>query len=213
MLIDFLTPQDLYPAIMAMSIEKAQNWGIFMSHISEAQKHTKGEGVLVAVLDTGVASHPCLDAAIFGDKVNFTDSQSVLDNQGHGTHVAGIIAAREIDDNGVVGVAPEARIMAVKVLNDAARGDYGWIEQGIHHAIANGADIINLSLGASQPPPPSLYAAIQEAVSKDIIIVAAAGNDAAAVNYPARYDEVIAVAAIDQQGNMVVFPLSCLYEF
>lgn len=121
------------------------------------------------------------------------------------THVAGIIAAREIDDNGVIGVAPEARIMSVKVLNDSARGNYGWIEQGIHHAISNGADIINLSLGSSQPPPPSLYAAIQEAVAKGIIVISAAGNDAAAVNYPARYDEVIAVAAIDQQGNMAHF--------
>jgi len=205
MLIDFLTPEDMYPEIMAMSIEKAQNWGIFMSHISEAQKHTKGEGVLVAVLDTGVASHPCLDGAIFGDKVNFTDSQTILDQQGHGTHVAGIIAAREINDNGVIGVAPEARIMSVKVLNDSARGNYGWIEQGIHHAISNGADIINLSLGSPQPPPPSLYAAIQEAAAKGIIVISAAGNDAAAVNYPARYDEVIAVAAIDQQGNMAHF--------
>lgn len=205
MLIDFLTPEDMYPEIMAMSIEKAQNWGILMSHISEAQKHTKGDGVLVAVLDTGVAAHPCLDASIFGDKVNFTDSKSILDNQGHGTHVAGIIAAREFDDNGVTGVAPEARIMSVKVLNDSARGNYGWIEQGIHHAISNGADIINLSLGAPQPPPPSLYLAIQEAASKGIIVISAAGNDAAAVNYPARYDEVIAVAAIDQNGNMANF--------
>lgn len=205
MLIDFLRPDDLYPAIIAMSIEKAQNWGILMSHISEAQKHTKGEGVLVAVLDTGVAAHPCLDASIFGDKVNFTDSQTVLDQQCHGTHVAGIIAAREFDDNGVIGVAPEARIMSVKVLNDSARGDYGWIEQGIHHAVANGADIINLSLGANTPPPPSLYATIQDAAAKGVIIIAAAGNDSAAVNYPARYEEVIAVAAIDQQGNMAHF--------
>jgi subtilisin family serine protease len=205
MLIDFLQPEDMYPEVMAMSIENAQNWGILTAHISEAQKHTKGEGVLIAVLDTGVAEHPCLNSAIYGEKVNFTDSQTVLDKNGHGTHCAGIVAAREFDNNGVIGVAPEARIMSVKVLNDSAKGNYGWIEQGIHHAIANGADIINLSLGAQSPPPPSLYAAIQEAVAKNIIVIAAAGNDSAAVNYPARYDEVIAVAAIDQQGNMTHF--------
>lgn len=135
------------------------------------------------------------------DSHNYTANSHIVSN----THVAGIIAAREIDDNGVIGVAPEARIMSVKVLNDSARGNYGWIEQGIHHAISNGADIINLSLGSPQPPPPSLYAAIQEAAAKGIIVISASGNDAAAVNYPARYDEVIAVAAIDQQGNMAHF--------
>ncbi|MBS1722315.1 MAG: S8 family peptidase [Armatimonadetes bacterium] len=204
-LLDFLTPEDLYPELMAMSIERAQNWGLMMSHISEAQKFTKGAGILVATLDTGTAVHPCLDAAIFGERVNFSDSTSVMDMQGHGTHVAGIIAAREFQDNGVIGVAPEARIMSVKVLNDKAKGNYGWIEQGLQYAIANGADIINMSLGSPSPPPDSLYQQIRAAAEKGIIVVCAAGNDAAAVNYPARYEEVVAVAAVDQNGDIANF--------
>lgn len=203
-LIDFLQPEDLYPEMMALSLDSNQAWGQTMAGISDAQKHTKGAGVLVAVLDSGVAAHPALDQAIFGDKYNCTNAGSALDHQGHGTHVAGIIAARDTGA-GVQGVAPEARIMSVKVLNDQAKGNYEWIANGINVAVDNGADIINMSLGAPAPPPPKLHDAIKRAVSKGIIVVAAAGNDAGAVNFPGRFEEVIAVAAIDRDGKLARF--------
>lgn len=203
-LIDFLQPEDLYPEMMALSLDSNQSWGQTMAGISDAQKHTKGAGVLVAVLDSGVAAHPALDQAIFGDKYNCTNTGSALDFQGHGTHVAGIIAARD-NGSGVQGVAPEARIMAVKVLNDQAKGNYDWIAKGVDVAVDNGADIINMSLGAGAPPPQALHDAIKRATDKGVIVVAAAGNDAGAVNYPARYDEVIAVAAIDKVGKLARF--------
>lgn len=120
------------------------------------------------------------------------------------THVAGIIAATD-NDQGVVGIAPECFLIPIKVLSNNGTGSYGFIEAGIRKAIEMGADIINMSLGAPVEPPKMVHDAIIDAANKGIIIVAAAGNDAKAVNWPARYDEVIAVAALDQQGNLAHF--------
>lgn len=120
------------------------------------------------------------------------------------THVSGIIAALE-NGVGVVGVAPEAKILSIKVLDDSGHSGFSQIADGIRAAIAAKVDIINMSLGAPTTPPDDFYTAIKEAYDAGIIMVAAAGNDAGAVNWPARYDEVIAVSAIDNQGNLANF--------
>jgi len=120
------------------------------------------------------------------------------------THVAGIVAATD-NDQGVVGIAPECFLIPIKVLSNNGTGSYGFIEAGIRKAIEMGADIINMSLGANVEPPRSIHNAIKDAVNKGIIVIAAAGNDSKNVNWPARYDEVIAVAALDQQGNLAHF--------
>ena len=120
------------------------------------------------------------------------------------THVAGIIAATD-NDQGVVGIAPESFIIPIKVLTNNGSGSYDFIAKGLRTAIDAGADIINMSLGASVQPPQMIHDLIKEAVSRGIIIIAAAGNDAKEVNWPARYEEVIAVAALDEKGAMAHF--------
>ena len=105
----------------------------------------------------------------------------------------------------VVGVAPGCHILPVKVLNSDGSGSYEAIAKGLRYAIDANCDIINMSLGAPSEPPREIHNLIKEAVSKGIIIIAAAGNDSGKVNYPAHYDEVIAVAALDKNGNLAHF--------
>lgn len=120
------------------------------------------------------------------------------------THVAGIIAAKD-NDQGVIGIAPEAFLLPIKVLSNNGTGSYSFIAEGLRKAIDAKVDIINMSLGAAAEPPQMIHDLIKEAVSRGIIILAAAGNDSKEVNWPARYEEVIAVAALDQNGSMAHF--------
>jgi subtilisin family serine protease len=182
------------------ALSETFDWGLQMVGVAEMHKRTKGAGIRVAVLDTGYATHDDLEENI----ARLADGMDHTDRQGHGTHVAGIVAAAA-NGFGVVGVAPEAQVVPIKVLGDDGRGGFAQIEQGIRKAIAHGVDIINMSLGSPSAPTESLHDAIRDANSKGIFVFAAAGNDAREVNYPARFDEVIAVAAMDKNGNMARF--------
>jgi major intracellular serine protease len=167
---------------------------------------TKGRGITVAVLDTGCErSHPDLQERIIGGR-NFTDDDggdpaSFHDYNGHGTHVAGIIAAQQ-DNKGVVGVAPETNLLIVKVLNKKGAGQYDWIINGIQYAIEQQVDIISMSLGGPIDVP-ELHDAIRKAVAHNILVVCAAGNEGDGNDstdefaYPGAYNEVISVGAID----------------
>lgn len=167
---------------------------------------TKGKGVTVAVLDTGCEhSHPDLKDRIIGGR-NFTnddggDPATFFDDNGHGTHVAGIIAAQQ-DNKGVVGVAPETNLLIVKVLNKKGVGQYDWIINGIHYAIEQQVDILSMSLGGPVDVP-ELHDAIKKAVAHNILVVCAAGNEGDDNDstdefaYPGAYNEVISVGAID----------------
>ena len=169
-------------------------------------KETKGKGVTIAVLDTGCDSkHTDLKEQIKGGR-NFTDDdrgnpELFLDYNGHGTHVAGTIAAQQ-NDVGVVGVAPEASLLIVKVLNREGSGQYEWIINGINYAIEQKADIISMSLGGPNDMP-ELHEAIKRAVTNNILVVCAAGNEGDGKDstdefaYPGRYNEVISVGAIN----------------
>lgn len=135
--------------------------------------------------------------------INFTTNaiEDYTDRVGHGTHVAGIIAAFN-NSIGVVAVAPKAEIHAVKVLGDNGSGNHSHIAQGINWCIENNIDIICMSLG-SQIPNVAMHSAIQRAYERNITIVAAAGNDGDInkdddIDYPARYPEVIAVGAVNK---------------
>ncbi|MBW5446266.1 S8 family serine peptidase [Cohnella sp. CFH 77786] len=169
-------------------------------------EQTMGKGVTVAVLDTGCdISHPDLRDRIRGG-INFTDddggnAERYMDYNGHGTHVAGTIAASR-NDSGVVGVAPEADLLVVKVLDRYGSGQYDWIIRGIHYAIEQKADIISMSLGGPEDVP-ELHAAIRKAVESGIVVVCAAGNEGDGnestneFDYPGSYNEVVSVGAID----------------
>lgn len=164
----------------------------------------QGSGVKVAVVDTGIdKTHPDLAAHIAGG-VNFVpksarrppDPNAWNDDNGHGTHVAGIIGALD-NTIGVVGVAPDCRLYAVKVLNKNGSGYVSWIISGLTWCINNGMQVVNMSLGTTVDVP-SLHEACDQAAAAGIKLVAAAGNDGGPVNYPAAYSSVIAVAATDR---------------
>jgi len=206
------------------------NWGADLVKAPEAwaQGYT-GQGVVVAVVDTGVdRNHEDLrnniwtnaneiaDNGIDDDGNGYVDdnygwnfsgnNNNTLDGNGHGTHVSGTIAG-ENNNYGVTGIAYNAKIMPVKVLNDSGSGSYNSIAKGIRYAVDNGADVINLSLGG-QYSNRTLESAINYASSKGVIVVMAAGNDGgSSPDYPARYASKsgIAVGAVDRNNNIADF--------
>lgn len=137
------------------------------------------------------------------DNHNYVANGLIVSN----THVAGIVAAAA-DDHGVVGVAPKCELYSGRVLDNdgTCPGDYEWIINGINWAISRDVDIINLSLGSPDEPPAAIHAAIQAAVMSGILVVVAAGNDGlGSLNWPARYPECLAVAAIGPDGRLARF--------
>ncbi|MFI7101553.1 type VII secretion-associated serine protease mycosin [Streptomyces sp. NPDC050161] len=199
---------------------RAQEWALEAIHAQEAWQTTKGDGITVAVLDTGVdASHPDLKGQVLPDRdlVGFGAAQGDPAWATHGTGMAGIIAGHghgpgRVD--GVLGVAPQARILPVRVILEdddpqrkRARAERsGALADGIRYAADHGADVINLSLGddsASAHPEPREDAAIQYALGKGVPVVASAGNGGKEGNrasYPAAYPGVIAVTAVNRYG-------------
>lgn len=157
-----------------------------------------GLGARVAVIDTGIdCAHEDLAAGcIYG--ANFVTSALPFDDHGHGTHVAGTIAARA-NGIGVIGVAPEATVYAVKVLSASGSGSWSGIAAGIDWAVANGMDVINMSLGGSSYSQ-AVADAVAAADAAGVLIVAAAGNSGCCntVGYPAKLPAALAVAAVDQ---------------
>ncbi|MFB1050119.1 S8 family peptidase [Paraliobacillus sp. JSM ZJ581] len=183
--------------------------GVKMIQAPDIWKETKGEGVTIAILDTGCdTKHIELSNRIIGGK-NFTtddggNAKIFEDYNGHGTHVAGTIAA-SLNHRGVVGVSPKVNLLIVKVLDKDGNGEYDWIIKGIKYATAQQVDIISMSLGGADDLP-ALHKVIKKAVlHHDIPIVCAAGNDGDGnqqtneFSYPAYYNEVISVGAIDSE--------------
>jgi subtilisin family serine protease len=183
------------------------DWGLKLFGIPPLWKETQGEGIKVGVLDTGIAlEHPDLQPAILKAQ-DFTRSPSAAyDAQGHGTHVSGIIAARR-NAQGIVGVAPQSKIIVAKVLNDEGAGTSQDIVAGIQWAIKSGADILSMSLGSSEPDE-EIHQALLLAISKGIFVITAAGNegpDLDTVGYPAGFPEMVAVGSIDRRKRLSQF--------
>ena len=180
-------------------------WHLDTIGMKEAWEFPKGQEVVVAVIDTGVAFEK------FGDRFRVEDlgesqfvsphnfiagNEHANDDHGHGTHVAGTIAQLTNNGVGVAGVAPNVKIMPLKVLNSRGFGTYGDIAAAIRYAADHGAKVINMSLGG---PFPSfiLHRAVQYAKNKGVTVVCAAGNSGrSGLGYPARYKECISVSAV-----------------
>jgi subtilisin family serine protease len=159
-----------------------------------------GYGVKVAILDTGIdLTHPDLKANIKGGVNTISPKKSPNDDNGHGTHVAGIVAALD-NSIGVVGVAPRAFLYAVKALNSQGTGYLSDIIEGLQWCVANGIQVINMSLGASSDVQ-SFHDAVTATYEAGIIEVAAAGNSGGQTEYPAAYPEVISVSAVTYDPN------------
>lgn len=173
-------------------VNSYQAWGVT----------TGNPAVKVAVLDSGVqANHPELS----GKVTSYNAGIGTSDEDGHGTHVAGIIAASMNNGRGGAGIAPNVSIMNVRVLDAQGRGTTDTLIRAINIAVANGAWIINMSLGAMRYES-MVEDAIQNALRSGVTVIAAAGNDGYNImNYPAAYDGVIAVTAVDQTGSRVWF--------
>jgi len=165
-----------------------------------------GNGVTVSVLDTGVfANHEDLQVRTGKD---FTGSMvGWNDIQGHGTHCAGIICARD-NNTGVIGVAHNATLYAVKVLGDSGTGSIPSIVSGVNWAVANGTNVISMSLGGDGPIDPRLRAAIDNAIANGVIVVVAAGNSGPyedTTGAPGVYKPCVTVGAIDVNSRIAQF--------
>jgi subtilisin family serine protease len=179
-------------------------WGLDAVGADVAWNVTRGTGVTVAVVDTGVAPAPDLAGRLLpGWNVLTADANAADDNR-HGTHVAGTIAEDAGNTLAEAGLAPEAQILPVKVLDATGSGSDSDVAAGIAWAATHGARVINLSLGA--PAPSHILAdAVRSAVSHGVTVVAAAGNDGGRPGYPARLPGVIAVGAIDRSLAVAAF--------
>ena len=181
-------------------------WGI--THVNAPTAHANGitgTGVKVGIIDTGIDyTHPDLAANYAGGTDFANNDNDPMDDNGHGTHVSGTVAA--IDNTiGVLGVAPDVRLYGIKVLDRNGSGTFADVIAGIDWAAANGMQVINMSLGASVGSA-GLQQACDNAYAAGVVICAAAGNDyGGPVNYPAKYSSVIAVSAIDSSDKLAFF--------
>ena len=177
-------------------------WGV--TRIDALASGSTGTDVRIAVIDSGIG--PNADVLVAGGYDFVNNDAEPLDDNGHGTHVAGTIAALN-NSIGVIGGAPDALIYAVKVLNRRGSGSYSDIIAGIEWCIANDMQVINMSLGGESDSQ-LFHDAIAAANDAGILVVVAAGNDATSgnnVQYPAAYDEVLAVAATDVNNEIGYF--------
>ena len=198
------------PAHAAADPLLAQQWGLFAIGADRVWTTTTGQGVIVAVVDSGSGPHPDLAENLLPGRsiIGTVESQDGkdIDASGHGTHVAGIIAAVANNGIGGSGVAPNAKILPIQVLDQAGQGDARDVAAGVRFAADNGARVINLSLGGATESS-SLTQAITYANDKGVLVVAAAGNGGAAdkPKWPASLDLTLAVTAVDQANNATSF--------
>lgn len=181
-------------------------WGVHFIGADLCWHETKGQGVRVAVVDSGIdGNHPNLKENLKGG-VNLVDPEaSYMDDNGHGTHVAGIIAAADTG-TGILGVAPQAELYAVKVLDKWGDGTVLNAINAIDWCLRNGIHVINMSFGTDKYSR-ALEEALRVAHRHGLLIVAAAGNDGApgTVDYPAVFNQTISVAAVDRRGRVASF--------
>jgi|688.fasta_scaffold15092_8 subtilisin family serine protease len=192
-----------------LSIQEAKQksgWGITAFDLPKTWEKTKGEDVVIAVLDTGCdLDHPDLKENLL-DGINFVETGKLpIDENGHGTHITGILVAKD-NDIGMVGVCPKAKVRPVKVLDKKGIGNMLSVCQGIKWAADQGVDLITMSLGAPIKVQ-QVRKAIQYAESKGTITFCAAGNAGKTeeIFYPANYPESIAVGAINENFTRADF--------
>ncbi len=185
-------------------------WGVSKIRAQEVwAAGNRGAGIKGCIIDTGIEyNHPDLKENYKGGYNAITQTNDPLDDNGHGSHVAGIAAAKD-NDFGVVGVAPEMDIYAVKALDLNGSGSYSNIIASIQWAIDNGMHLINMSFGGTSYSK-ALEDICNAAYNSGMLLVAAAGNQGGdgsedKVTYPARFDSVMAVAATDQNDQRASF--------
>jgi type VII secretion-associated serine protease mycosin len=190
---------------MANDAVRDSQWHLRYLRVSDAHKFSQGEGITVAVIDTGVdPGRPDLAGSVLPgiDTTSAGSGDGLTDADGHGTAMASLIVAHGRS----LGIAPNSMVQAVRVSRGSFAG--GSARNGINWAVAHGARVICLARG--EPNSRDLRAAVERAIASDIVVVAAAGNtpDDQAVTYPAAYSGVIAAAGVDKQGRHAAFSVS-----
>ena len=197
--VKFKLPKYEIEEVLQLSSSQQMGWSISMFNIPDVWHVSQGEDVKIAVVDSGCdLDHPDLAENLLPG-YNFINKNNIPeDDNSHGTHATGIIVASN-NDIGMIGVAPKAKIIPVKVLDSKGAGDLENVVKGIRWAVDNGADIISMSLGCPRPIQ-NIRKAIQYAESKGIPVFCAAGNAGKTkeVFYPANYPETIAIGSIDE---------------
>ncbi|MBD2626232.1 S8 family peptidase [Trichormus variabilis] len=180
----------------------SKQWNLHKIGIEGAWNLSKGSGIKVAVIDTGITQVRDLAETKFVKGYDFVnDTEAANDDNGHGTHVAGTVAQATNNNYGVAGVAYEASLMPLKVLNAYGSGTVADIAEAIKFAADKGADVINMSLGGGGESQ-LMKEAIEYAHKKGVVIIAAAGNESTnGASYPARYPHVIGVSAFGPDGE------------
>lgn len=180
-------------------------WGVDKIDAESVHPQYKGAGVLVAIPDTGIDyNHEDLIGKVIGGWDYVNNDQDPMDDFGHGTHVAGTIAAKD-NDIGVIGVAPEASLLAMKMLDAGGSGYWDDAAASVIDSTNSGAKIISMSWGGGADDP-TLKAAIQYAYSQGVLLIAGAGNGyGGSIIWPAAYPEVMAVTATDQNDAIAAF--------
>jgi subtilisin len=203
--VDVVEPDGI---VLADDLELDNAWGVkrIGAGIVHAEGFT-GTGVKVAVLDTGIDyNHPDLAPLVAGGWDFVNNDAYPLDDHSHGTHIAGTIAAVD-NDVGVVGVAPNVQLYAVKVLNASGSGSWSTIIAGIQWCVQNGIHVTNNSYGGTSNPGTTVRQAYDNAYAAGVVMVASAGNsgtsagDTNTVNYPGAFDSVIAVGATNTSNT------------
>jgi len=190
------TPNDPYFNAVAPALTQ---WGPKRIAAESAWNAALGTGVTIAIIDTGVdLDHPDLAAKLdTANDYDFVNGRtSAQDDNGHGSHCAGIAGALTNNGIGVAGMAPGATILPIKTLDSAGNGSSAMLAAGIRYAVDHGADVVSMSLGGASPSQ-TLEDAVAYAHAHGVVLVAATGNTNSGVFYPAAYPEVIAVGATD----------------
>ena len=196
---DYVLP----PAVTDGSSSDALPWNIEMVAGDPRDTTYRGSGVKIAVIDSGIDVHDDLDTAGWVDFSDTVEGFKPIDHNGHGTMVAGILYAR-ISGFGMMGIASEADVYSVKVLDRKNSARVSSVIQAIGWCIEQGIDIINMSFGMAENSE-ALSLAIEMAYESGILIVAAAGNGGGSLQYPAACDHVIAVGAVDESAQPADF--------
>ena len=205
----FAAPPLAEPVVITDDTVRDDQWHLKSLDLAGAWTYADGTGVTVAVIDSGVdAHHVDLEGQVLpGLDLVDPDGDGDADPVGHGTTVSAIIAGRSDDDDGVVGIAPKAKILPIRVLDEQNRYDDALIvAKGLRWAVDHGAKVVNLSLGGSGSSA-TLGAALDYAFAKDVVVIACTGNASASnsntggVWYPAREPGVVAVAGMERDGS------------
>ncbi len=207
-----VTVVELDGTVQAIDAELDNTWGV--KRIGAGDAHADGEkgtGVKAAVIDSGIDyNHEDLDANFAGGYDFVNDDTDPMDDNGHGTHVSGTVAAED-NDTGVVGAAPEAALYGLKVLNENGSGSWSDVIAALEWAVDNGLQVTNNSYGSGKDPGSTVQAAFDNSAAAGVLHIAAAGNSGNPpgkgdkVGYPARYDSVVAVAATDKDDERASF--------